>query len=273
MERVRLLVSLDELYDTRLTLALDFNSSAMMAYLRERYDKRVCDLELYEALGITREQWLEQWDKRDDTLLRRSTRTRFISLIREMIRDIEQNPRIDQKQLSFELTVNTYPYYLTDEAIDTYKEVIPSLTHPLLKVHFLRRAPDKVTPRWLVSNYNMFALYDFDEWVKYYEDTKEEDRGNLLAITLILPRVLQQMPTEEDLELYKEQIRQVDIFEICEQYNSPFLNLRYEPVGFWNVALDEKQVPRPNVSHPDADRSGVPDFAPPSVQRTPQMSQ
>lgn len=278
MERLRMLISMDELYDTRLTMALDFNPKGAMDYLKSGYDTRICDTELYEVLGITREEWLKEWDKRDDTLLRRSTRSRFVSLLRDMLRDIEASPRIDQGLLNFELTVNTYPYYLTDEIIKTYQEVIPELIHPLLKVHFTRRAPERVTPKWLSLNFNFFALYDFDEWIKFYEDTKEEDRGNLLTVTLILPRILQQMPTEEDLEEYGEQIRQVDVFEISEQFNAPYLSLRYEPVGFWNVAL-ENQSPAPvtppaePTPHPqNEDRSGVPDFPPPFVQKTPPTS-
>lgn len=233
MEPIRLLLSLDDVYDTRFSLMNQLNVHAAIAAVKAGYGTRVSDHVIWRSLKISEEAWRAKYRKRDDQVLIRSVRSKMYNLLVELHQDVERVPRDLPGVPNIELTVNEWPYALSKEVQDAQREVMHHFLPPNVPIRFIRRNPKQLTPRFLAESYSHVIMYDFTEWCLLHENT--EEHGNLLSVQFILPSLLRELPTVEDGEAYKEPIAEVGIMGMVERSLAPVLDLRFIEVDHWNV--------------------------------------
>lgn len=231
MEPIRVLLSLDDVYDTRLSLLASISIHKALQCVSAGYGKRTSDHMLFTHAGLTKEQFWERWRKRPDLILMRSSRTKMYNLLVDLKRESNTAPWADPKSPNFELVVNEWPYKLGKEVREVQADVMRQFLGPDTPIRFVRLSPKRLTPKVLTELANHYMLYDFLAWMEMHKDTDEP--GNLLRVTFITPALLQDLPTPEDAKLFEPLIKDMGILEMAEQFMSPALNLRYEKVDYW----------------------------------------
>lgn len=233
MEPLHLLLSLDDVYDTRFSLMNKINPHAAIAAVRDGYGTRLSDHIIWRSLKISEEAWRSKFRQRDDEVLVRSVRSKMYNLLLEFYRDADQNPRDNVKIPNLSITVNEWPYALSKEVQAAQREVMHHFLPPTVPIHFVRRNPKQLTPKYLAGNFSHVVMYDFAEWCLLHENTEEP--GNLLQITFVLPSILKELPTSEEGEEFKDVIAEVGIMGMVERSLAPVLNLRFVEIDYWNV--------------------------------------
>lgn len=233
MEPLHLLLSLDDVYDTRFSLMNKLNPHAAIAAVRDGYGTRLSDHIIWRSLKLSEEAWRSKFRQRDDEVLVRSVRSKMYNLLLELHRDADQNPRDNVKVPNLSITVNEWPYALSKEVQAAQREVMHHFLPPTVPINFVRRNPKQLTPKYLAENFTHVVMYDFADWCLLHENTDEP--GNLLQITFILPSILRELPSSEEGEEYKDVIAEVGIMGMVEKSLAPVLNLRFVEIDYWNV--------------------------------------
>lgn len=231
MEPIKVLLSLDDLYDVRLSFLASLSVHRAIQCVQAGYGTRASDHMLYQHAGLTREQWTERFRKRPDTVLTRASRTKMYNLLVDLKRESNSAPWQDAQTANFEVLVNEWPYRLSRPVQNEQITVMQQLLGPDTKIRFVRVAKKRLTPKWLGENCTHFVLYDFPDWMETHKDTDEP--GNLLRITFVTAGLLQDLPSPDDAKVFKPMIEDMGILELAEQYLAPALNLRYEKVDYW----------------------------------------
>lgn len=231
MEPIKILVSMDDLYDTRLSLLASISVHRAITCVQAGYGKRTSDHMVYEHAGLTEEQWRERYRKRPDLVLMRASRTKMYNLLVDLKRESNSAPWQDAQTSNFEVLVNEWPYRLSKPVQNEQIAVMHQLLGPDTKIRFVRTAKKRLTPKYLAEHCTHFIQYDFTDWMEMHKDTSEP--GNLLKVTIIAAALLKDLPTPEDAKVFEPMIKEMGILELAEQFMAPAMNLRFEKVDYW----------------------------------------
>lgn len=232
MEPIKLLLNLDDLYETRLSLMASISTHKAMDAIKAGYGTRKSDHIIWESLGITEEQWRERYRKRGDEILIRATRTKFYNFLVDLIRDADSTPRENSEKPNVEIIVNEFPYSLDKEVKKVQMEVMRELLGNI-PIKFIRKAPLHLSPKFLLSTCTHVVMYEFTEWFLMHENTDEP--ANLLQLEFILPALLRDLPTKADAAEFEKIIEEVGILGVVEEYIAPGMTIRYIEADYFNA--------------------------------------
>lgn len=233
MEPIRILMSLDDLYDTRFSTLCTKGIDRGLKAIDGGYYTRKDDECLYSALGIDVDGWDRLYKKRDNDTLVRSVRTKMYNLLMETIEDSQHTPRGYVNCANVEIAINEFPYTLSENA---KREQVRIMQHYLgpIQIRWLNKPTKRLTPRFLVTNFSHYILYNWNEWVLLQEDIAETERASLLPLTFIIPACLRNRPVQSDMHAYYEEVSGRSIHEMLEYALSPGYTVRCQSVEYWN---------------------------------------
>lgn len=253
-DEVKVITWMDDLLDTRLSTMLRYDIIKTLELIPEGYDLRTADNFIWDGLGITEKVWNQLFDNRDDEILYKSRRTGVPDFIRELLAEQMREPISTPEKLPVSLTINTYPYYLTREVMDAWRDVYREMIHPRLEVKFIRRSYSKLSPAFISQNFNYLIHYDWDKWASEIGNSPE--KASLTMLTVIGPRIWKSAPTEEDMKIYGEFIESFDVHMLSEIAATLIFQLRLVPVDLWVAFKDSHGFSdKQRLSN---DESGVP---------------
>lgn len=231
MRPLRIHLRLDDLLDTRMSVALSLNFDKAVNMIAKGYGRRRGDWVIWEGLDITEEAWRKAYRGRDSEILKKSVRSKLIGVIKEIIEGSEQGPRISPTDLNVSVTVNEYPYRLTNNVRESLSKAIKTFLHPQTKIDWVRKSDKQLTPQSVASDFTHFIHYDIIGWLEEHIETQES--VNLLNTELIGPALFQTKPNVEDFAYFKDLLD--DVHQLSEQYVSPSWTIRFISVEYFNA--------------------------------------
>lgn len=239
-EKLRLMVWLDDLLDTRLSTMLWYDFHKTIEAIPRGYDRRTSDLFISDNLGITKEKWEQLYARRDENILVRSARTGVVDFIRELLAEEINNYHENFSTCPGEITINTWPYTLPKEAKEGWVEVMKEMIHPLIKVNVVKRKYTDCNPTYIVENFNYVIHYDWDVWLRSLYEANV--MTPMLLVTVIGPRIFKDEPTEEERKDFGDELNKFDLHMLAEYMAGYITQLRLLDVDLWIAYKDKRNL-------------------------------
>lgn len=197
------LVELDAILDTRIgTVAHRFGDEVAFQVLQAGYHTRVDD----KFPGVDYEEYRKAYQARDVEVLKHSTITDNVRLMREVIGELSQQAVGRPYHTGARVLVNVYPYTLTEDMRAALKElVLPwvtgytelGVTHT---VEIVSISKSDITPKFIVDNdVTTIFMYEYKDW--FDAQAVNFKRTPLTGVTLYSPAIYHEVtPTTDEIE-------------------------------------------------------------------------
>lgn len=231
-----ILCEIDALLDTRLpSLArCKPEAAAMMVQLKSYWERLSDDFETHTK-GLVRNKWYRQrYAERDTDTLRGALATNMCLSLTKIFAEL-CDQRINSPLVSdVKLTINFYPYVLTEEEKEAYLTSISVFTNNEVKLESAWLSPNEITPNLLDADYSAYILYDFNEWMSA-QLKRFYDKG-IPTVTVFAPAISAIKDfTEEDITIAG--IGRVSPFEVLEQTSRCHMNLQLLNVALFSPVI------------------------------------
>lgn len=199
--RQKALIDINMLLDTRMGALARLNAEATSVLVRsDWYPLRDTDnWEKATAGVIKNEEYRELYNRYETETLVNSLMTDFVYALRKDIEDIVPEIEITNLTEVIEFDINVYPYKLS---IEEKRAIEGALSHYLTypaKVRVVDIAYHLLTPQALDLNYDMLAIYNYEDWLKYHHETLWDNP--MREFTVFYPRIAPSgvMPEPDDV--------------------------------------------------------------------------
>jgi hypothetical protein len=226
-----ILCEIDALLDTRIATLARVNPECAAAMMTDHYWSRLADdFEKYTYGKVTNAQYREQYAKRDVWTLRGSVATSMCLSLTSIFANL-CDQRINTPLVSdVKLTINFYPYILTDDEIEAYLTALSVFTNNEVQLSHVWLPPEEVTPAFLDADYSAYILYDFNHWMSLQEQ-RFIDKV-IPSITVFAPaRAADVEFTEEDITV--PGVGVVSPFEMLEFTSKLYMNLQLVDIALF----------------------------------------
>jgi hypothetical protein len=223
-------VDLDSLMDTRLSTLSSIDKQLAYELLSNgSYIDR-----LYDEFGyINHHLFKEFYDRRNKITLLRSFPTKIVELIAtELI--LMESKQIEANEIPLlTLTVNTYPYTLTDKEMKSFTHALKLHTlNKKLQVAYINIPPTSLTLDFISIHFSVVIMYDYSRWIDYHLSIKS---GNAVDTILYVPGVLGnavKIKKIKDIE---------DMFDAYSELFGAFINIKHIPVESYCIQEKRKE--------------------------------
>lgn len=164
MRSNRILVSIDAILDTRLGMVLHHKPHLYGRIEKAAYCKRISDAWLYQV-GWDIEEYDVLWAKRDVEVLKQSKPT--VLLMEGLwgaVLERHAAAAMGSPEEKPTLTINFYPYKLTEEESVAMVECIAEL-YPDVSIKYGRWCNGILTPTYLRKHWDSYIVYDWYAWL------------------------------------------------------------------------------------------------------------
>lgn len=165
-EEQHVLVDLDSIMDTRLAVVSMLNPKAAQVLMSEAYYTRLSDdFEAQTGGLITNSEYREAWDTRDASVLQYTRVTNMILMMEQLFKTLTNNMMNTPFCEGVRLTVNTWPYRLSEEATELLLTCCQAISGIAVKVEAVWLPPESLTPAWIKDNLAAMIMYDYQPWL------------------------------------------------------------------------------------------------------------
>lgn len=199
--RQRALVDINMVLDTRLGVLARLNPDAANTLVRsDWYPLRDTDDWERTTEGLIKnEDYREMYNRYETETLVNSLMSDFVYALRKDVEDIIPEIEITNLTEVIEFDINVYPYTLTvEEKAIVEASLAHYLTYPA-KVRVVDIAYHLLSPGMLDSNYDMMAIYNYEDWLKYHHEALWTNP--IRDFTVFYPRIAPSgvMPEPDDV--------------------------------------------------------------------------
>lgn len=163
----KILISLDDILDTRLAIIEDIDPEAAVWLLDNGYYTRdMDDWETMTAGYIKNSDFNNRYGKRDKNILKKARITGLAPYLQQVTNEIEHMSG-DHPDIGLPVVyLNTYPYNdLNDVEIEALKEAVQMVAcSKMTEVRVINRSLEELTPEFLLDSYSSFFIYDLEKW-------------------------------------------------------------------------------------------------------------
>lgn len=205
---VKILIELESLIDTRIGV------------MRTKFPNEVCNLDtnayinreldcIPGLLGVSVADWSAAWNSRDNYTLANSIYTDMFKRFAFVIGGTIYSALSDPTTGKISLTINTYPYQLSDYEKECIKDSILDQLWCMIDIDVVYLEPCLITTAYLRNNdYLVYVLYDYKAWGE--ATLTELDKCPYPELKIYYPKIAQSLTHEE---LTNIQRSNVDLFE------------------------------------------------------------
>jgi hypothetical protein len=252
-------VSLDSLLDTVLaTVAKLAGPDAALAALKAGYLDQPANL----FPGILSDaDFRDGYAKRDRETLKHAVPTRWLFDLGGLMSSLYEQSLVRPYFSEYVVTVNLYPYQLSDAEQVAIRRSVQFWTGPQSQVRLARLSPEDMTPQFVKSNF--VCLVDSDPYTWLNVQAKTFEVARCPDVTFIAPAIYHQAPPSE------EKLSSID-----PKVGTPFQSMSFLTKPFVDLALVKprlfRMVDQPTkrasttVSNP-VERTVMPDVGNPSA--------
>jgi hypothetical protein len=215
-------LDLDVILDTRLaTIFNHFGEDKMIEVLKSnKYYDRVEE----QFDGIDKQEFSMAYANRDKKVLFSSMKTKIVELVVSMLYEELSNSAAIPTGSKPKVILNTYPYDLSEEEINTIVKSIVYLTNKNFDVEAVTMSMDELTPEFIMKNVNHVFFYNYGPWADAQaEKLKKTKLQNTHVYTAGI--YFDRKPNEEELEAIKD--FNMHPFKLQEVVVSLFFNLKF----------------------------------------------
>lgn len=219
------MIGLDELFDTRLATLFRMDREKTEALIRSgQYLSRVYD----EFEGFDTEAFKAAYASRDVKTLKGAMITEAYDFLNffvdKTIKAAGETPFVKQPKI----LLNTYPYTLSESAINNIVLGLALLTHRECDIEVVSMSNDDLTPKWVKENLVLLVKYDYAAWL--------ERQAVLKGFDTVMPsEVLMNAPAMVASEEAWEKVKACDIFLAIQANVEMFIHLVLHPVSKFSV--------------------------------------
>lgn len=231
---------LDSLFDTRISTLYQYSPELVEDLLiKEKYHTR--DEDVFGDLN--REAFYNIYKERTVDTLKASTRTQIIAVIARILLEMERK-RIDMPFLQISrLTINTYPYELSDEdKIEIQEAFYLYLTDAFVVIDVSYIPPYLLTPAFIRDNYDYVFMYEWVGWVNFHKDNFLNI--NCMEVEFILPGIY----TDNEVDrLAIKELKETDDqnpFEIMELLLAGMFKAKFIKAEMFSFDIPELEAPK-----------------------------
>lgn len=221
MLKQRALIDIDMILDTRFgtLVSLDIEASKVLV-TSEWYQLRSIDrFEEVTNGAIKDKDYIELYNQHKVETLKESVFTNFIFVLRDEIEDFI--PRMYSYGDTVEIIyyINTYPYKLLEEEKEIMRRAIARYLPPPAKVEMVDLAYHLLTPGMLNNNYDMMAIYNYEDWLRHHMDNLNENP--IREFSIFYPRIAQSGVVPEPTRDFKDPFMIVPMITIAHIQMTP----------------------------------------------------
>lgn len=250
----RILISLDELLDTRLAMVGVFDPTIVERWVMNdaaEYFRRPTDDILWKSINASKQDWYKAWDKRDVGLLRQSVVTHIPRIMTDIVLAYRESGEHSLGDLETICEVNTYPYQLSEDELSELVKILEESIPIVTSFKLVRYTLEDLTVSFIKSNFDFVFMYEFNRWAdKHMSDIKA---SLITRVHFFVPRLFTALPPDTLLkeDLVKEMF-EMDVFKIMEGALSPKIGLTFIPPSDFGPVLTVPQKPRTPVKDLDS---------------------
>ena len=154
----RLLLSLDDLLDTRAGTLCDLNPKLTAELLLDpAYAERIIDV----FKGFNKANFDKRYKERDKKVLSLSTSTKVGVIIFDFVQRVVNRNLESPFSMDPVVHINMYPYNLTEKEQGYIRAAVLAKLPIKPEVDFVNLSPEQITPQLLKENYKTAIMYHF----------------------------------------------------------------------------------------------------------------
>lgn len=215
-----LIVDLDALFDTRLTV-LEQISPQLAAYHllngyvdRESDDFKYCPIELFKKV----------YAMRDEKILEESIMTKVKEIVIDFMRDAIKVFGTDRNKTRVNVYINVWPYKISADAAGLMLKPFYDAVDGNANIHMVNIPPGELTPDVCKEHFSYVIKYDYMDWLVTLGELNLIQNNTMQGVTLVGPRLYQSgMPA--DIEIDEESRNQPEHYQCTEFFFAPFVKL------------------------------------------------
>lgn len=215
-------LDLDVILDTRLaTIFNHFGEDKMLEVLKsKKYFDRIEE----EFEGIDKKEFALAYASRDKKVLFNSLKTKIVELVVAMLFEELSNSSAVPTSSKPKVILNTYPYDLSEQEVNTIVKSIVYLTNKKFDVEAVSMSMEELTPDFIMKNINHMFFYNYGPWAEAQnERLKKVKLQNIHVYTAGI--YFDRKPNEKELEAIKQ--FNMHPFKLHEVTVSLFFNLKF----------------------------------------------
>jgi hypothetical protein len=229
----RLLVDLDSIFDTRLSVLYSISPDLAEQAIKSGYLNRVSNK--YPDISI--EAFNERYNARTKADLKNALVTPIIKLVSDFAYTTISNSLSGPIKERPVIVLNTYPYVLSEEENKLFINLLFTTTRTYAEIEIINLSPDDITPRYLKDNFNLVIMYNGLDWLELHASKENFKKTICPDIGLISPATLDHYPS--DTKLVELTRMGVELFEGIEKTASPLIALSLiNASNFSSLALE-----------------------------------
>ena len=232
----RILVGLDEVFDTRLgTLTAIHAEFAEIVGKSNYYYTRETDKFHTDEFGtLSVEKFLKYFNENRDLVLRNSLVTKIPRLIDIHINQVLSKLNDNPVWNSIELHLNVSPYKLTAGEMGEILKLFRSLISSPVQITIVNLSIEELTPDVLNSTYPVIYMYRYYELLETHRKLFSKVHCSNTMIYGPAVNFLDNTPDSVKEILAKEK---TDIYEWTAKLINPYINIQFAPIGVFSAAL------------------------------------
>lgn len=225
-----LYITLDAIIDTRMGTLEKMNPQYALSAIDDNYLDRDGDW----FKGVNREEYLAAYKARDVVTLQKSYVTNIFPMVRHFLRLMAMESLQSPEVGGAHLQVNVWPYKLTDDQREYYREAIGMHCHEAQSIDMIDVAPQNLSIAEAVAKYKIMIDYCYEEWLESRaEELKETRAPNVLYFTPAIYHV--ERPTQKQLETMRNSTPSMHPFEASEFEVHPFLSVHFLDIRHFSL--------------------------------------
>jgi hypothetical protein len=188
-------VDIESLVDLRAGTVGTISEDAFVELSMSSYRTREVD-SIWSFAGVEESVYTELYQKKPKEVLTRSTVTGIPLMLSSVIEKINEERINDVTVGEPTLTINTYPFSLSEEERDALIAAMSCYVGTHIKMTVLSMPSTSLTPGYIKGHWNILVMYDFLGWLRthseilpanpipdttFYVPKLREDHGKTLA--------------------------------------------------------------------------------------------
>jgi hypothetical protein len=237
---VNILLSLDEVLDTRLGTLHCIDRKYPKIMLANNWHDRIGDREILEYCDLSNDEYMEAYGRRGKNVLKHSVITNIVTYIaRELAIDITNFPELEEMDSSPGLLLNIYPYNLNKEEKKTFSFLLHRLMPFLGSVDLINVAPKYITPRF-IHDKSIYYYFNYDgvKWLNLICDELLE--FPLTRLKLYMP-ALEQINAEPVTQDIAKEAGDVNKFDLIGTVWSMYITIQYLPAEMFSIYKHKRE--------------------------------
>lgn len=223
MQQAKLYIDADSIFDTRLASIAQLNKDVASDMMKSSdYWLREADNWHKLTMGrLKQDDVVAQYAKRDNTTLQASVMTGIIAPLIRIMGENEIAIQDGRPNLDIAFDINLYPYTLDDEGMELFRELFSYRLGFRPTMTFRSYPPAFLTPAFLIQNYAIAFMYDFNGWIKLHLSALVKNRSQ--GFNLIVPRLFEKDITGLTLEQKQDEVTAFRLY-MLEYMNIHFID-------------------------------------------------